>query len=647
MNLRKIWILVLTACLLLGCGCGVQIVEKPAESAPVIAVQDTPSPAPTAEPTPAPSAAPSPEQTPLPTAEPAPDPTSEPGPEPTAEPTPEPTPEPAAANYRRGLYSYDDLEYQRPDYDALAAGIEEIRTMLTDGTDSETIRDAYDAIGEEFKVLNNAYSLASLYFAMDVNDEYYARESEDIVEQYTRFQVLSTELEIDIYNSEHRDTVFWDWTEDDFEFLRIAEKLYDDEYVLLNTRLEEIKTAYWEAMSNTTFSYGGEEYTLAELDSLDVSEQVYYSLMNDYYRNLNDVVGELYLEFIGIEKQIAAKAGYDSYPEFSYEFEYSRDYTPADALALGDAVKEYVVGEFNALYSGFSPLEYSGLMQALSAADQISKRREHIDAFVDEISPEMREAYNYLMEYQLSILTDSDTSQDGAYTTYLPVYDVPFIFLHEQDSYSDISNFIHEFGHFYTMYLGGWDSANLRSLDVDEICSQANEQLFLPYYHRYTKLDTYNGIVKYQMIDALSSMVEGCLYDEFQQYVYTHDIGSVEELNEAYRSISRSYGIEDDYYYVDLGYVWVDIMHNFESPMYYISYATSIIPSLEILEISMTDREEAIRIYNELVRSDPELTFSETLDELGLGSPFDDETIVKVVNAVVDLTGVGKHVTLR
>ncbi len=62
------------------------------------------------------------------------------------------------------------------------------------------------------------------------------------------------------------------------------------------------------------------------------------------------------------------------------------------------------------------------------------------------------------------------------------------------------------------------------------------------------------------------------------------------------------------------------------------------------MKISLEDREEAIRVYNQVVRSDPSLTFSETLEEAGLGSPFDEETIVKVVNAIVDLTGVGKHV---
>ena len=640
MNLRRVWILLLAVCMLLSCGCAVRVVEKPSASAPVIAVQDTPSPVPTREPSPVPS--PTPGYAPSPTPEPTSEPTSEPAP--SAEPTPSPTPEPVSTEYRRGLYSFDDLIYERPDYDALSGKIEDIQTMLTDGTDSETIRDAYDALSEDLRVLNNAYSMAGLFSAVDVNDEFYSAETEAITEKYSEFQVLTTKMEIEIYESEHRDVVFYDWSEEDFEYLRIAEKLYDEEYVRLNTRLEEITNAYWDAQSNTTFTYRGEEYTLAELDGLNVNEDTYYSLMNDYYRNLNAVVGELYLELIGIEKQIAAKAGYDNYVDFSYDFEYSRDYSPEDALAMAEVVKKYAVKEMEDLYSGFSTMEYSGLMQAMNAEDQIFRRREHIDAYVDEISPEMREAYNYLREYQLSILTNSDTSQDGAYTTYLPTYDVPFIYLHENGGYGDISNFVHEFGHFYCNYLGGWDAANLMSLDVAEICSQANELLFLPYYHRYNKLDTYNGIVKYQMISALDSMIEGCLYDEFQQYVFSHDISSVEELNEAYRTISSSYGIGDDYYYVDLGYVWVDVMHNFEAPMYYISYATSIVPSLEIMEISLEDREEAIRVYNKVARSDPELTFSETLEEIGLGSPFDEETIAKVVNAIVDLTGVGKHV---
>ena len=630
MTLKKAMILLLAAVMLVSCGC--TIVKKPGPTAPAISVQDTP----------APTEMPAPTGTPTPTAEPT--------PEPTVAPTPEPTPEPTPAEfegYRRGLYSFDDLVYERPDFDKIASEIEKVRIMVTDGSSSEDILAAYEALDEEFYTINNAYAIASLFSSMDTSDEYYSSEEELLAEKSSELQVLGTKLEIAIYESEHRDVVFYDWTEEDFAYLRIAEKLYDDEYVALNTRLEGITTEYWNAQTDTTVSYRGVEYTRDELDELDIDAETYYTLLNDYYRNLNAVAGELYLELVGIEKRIAEKAGFDNYAEFAYEFEYERDYTVEDAAELSAAVKKYCVDELESLYSGLTNPERLGLQTAFNGTNQLEKRREYIEEYVHEISPNMVEAYNYLVEYQLSVLTDSPVSRAGAYTTFMPTYDIPFIYIQEGGGFYDVTTFIHEFGHFYSNYMGGRETAYNMSLDTKEICSQANELLFLPYYGKYYKPDTYTGVVKYQMINALSSLIEGCLYDAFQQYVFSHDLKTVEEINEAFCEISRSYGMGDDYYYVDLDYVWVDVLHNFEVPMYYISYATSIVPALQVMELSLTDRQKAIDVYNDIVASDPELSFSQVVAEAGLGDPFDEKTIADVVNAIVDYTGVGSHVSVH
>ncbi len=637
MKLKKALTLLLAAVIFMTGGCS--IVPKPEATAPVISVQDPTSPAPTIVPTPEPDPTASPE--------PSPEPTSAPTPEATAEPAPEPTPEAAETDgYRRGLYSFDDLTYERPDFDGLAAEIEAVRTMVTDGTSSEDILAAYEALDESFYRINNAYAIASLYASIDTTDEYYSAEEELITEKRSELQVLATKLEIDIYESEHRDVVFYDWTEEDFAYLRIAEKLYDDEYVMLNTRLEAITNAYWDAQTDTTVEYNGVRYTRDELDELDIDSDTYYSLLNDYYRGLNSVVGELYLELIEIEKKIAAKAGFDSYPEFSYQFEYERDYGLEEAAQLSAAVKKYCVDLLESLYNGLSNAERVGLQTAFNGKNQLEKRKEYIEEYVHEISPDMVEAYNYLVEYQLSVLTDDPISRDGAYTTFMPTYDIPFIYIREEGGFYDVTTFIHEFGHFYSNYMGGRDTAYSMSLDTQEICSQANELLFLPYFGRYYKPDTYAGVVKYQMINALSSLIDGCLYDEFQQYVFSHDLKTVEEINRAYSEISRSYGIGEDYYYVDLDYVWVDVLHNFEVPMYYISYATSIVPALQIMELSLTDRQKAIDVYNDIVNSDPDMSFSEVVAQSGLGDPFDEQTIVDVVNAIVDYTGAGHHVSV-
>ena len=624
--LKKACILLLAFTLLLGCGC--TIVQKPEPTKPAIALQETPSPEPAA--TPAPTDLPTPEPTPEPTAE------------PTPEPAPEPTPETGeSTGYRRGLCSFDVLSYERPDFDSLAARIEEIRAMVTDGTPSEDILEAYEALDEAFYEINNAYAIASLYSAIDTTDEYYSSEEELLAEKSSELQVLATKLEIDIYESEHRDIVFYDWTEEDFAYLRIAEKLYDDEYVTLNTRLEGITTEYWNAQTETTVEYRGKAYTMDELEELNIDDDTYYSLLNEYYRNLNAVAGELYLELIGIEKRIAAKTGFDNYAEFAYAFEYERDYTVEDAAELSAAVKKYCVDALEDLYGSLTNPERLGLQTAFNGKNQLEKRREYIEEYVREISPDMVEAYNYLVEYQLSVITDSPVSRAGAYTTFMPTYDIPFIYLQEEGGFYDVTTFIHEFGHFYSNYMGGRETAYNMSLDTKEICSQANELLFLPYYGKYYKPDTYAGVVKYQMINALSSLIQGCLYDEFQQYVFSHDLQTVEEINEAYCEISRSYGMGDAYYYVDLDYVWVDVLHNFEVPMYYISYATSIVPALQIMELSLTDRQKAIDVYNDIVASDPDMSFSEVLAMAGLADPFDEQTIAGVVDAILDYTGIG------
>ena len=632
MKLKSIPILLLAVCLLLSSGCGVRIVEKPEPSQPTISVQ-----------TPAPTAAATPTHVPKPTPTPAP--TAAPTPVPTPETTPAPTPVPPEnEGYRRGLVSFDEFIYEQPDFDAIAADVETVRAMLTDGSDGKAIHEAYDALDEEFYTIHNAYAIAQIYSALDVTDEYYSSESELIAEKTSELQVLATKLEIAIAESEFRDEVFHDWTDEDFRHLEIAEKLYDDEYVTLNTRLETLKNEYWNAMSAPCVEYEGKSCTLADLDALGVDDDTYYTLMNEGYGNLNASVGSLYLELIGIEKRIAEKAGYDSYPAFSYDYEYERDYTPEDAAALSAAVKKYAADELQAMYRGFTSAEYTSLKQLLSTGDELSRRFSDIEAFVNEISPDMKEAFDYLIQYELSVLTTEENSQDGAYTTFLPTFDVPFIFMHEDESVLDLFTFIHEFGHFYCNYLGGRDAAYDKCLDVDEICSQANEMLFLPYCNRFYKSNAYNAIVKYQMLNALNALVTGCLYDEFQQYVFTHDVTTVEELNEAYRTISESYGIGGDFYYVDLGYVWIDVHHNFAAPMYYISYATSIVPALQIMEISADNRQEAIRIYNCVVSGDPEFSFSEALEEAGLASPFEEQTVVDVINAIVDGTGVGTHV---
>ena len=197
-------------------------------------------------------------------------------------------------------------------------------------------------------------------------------------------------------------------------------------------------------------------------------------------------------------------------------------------------------------------------------------------------------------------------------------------------SYSTAFTFVHEFGHYYAdIYTGGGDF----SMDHAETHSQGNEMLFLAWLKDNCPKgaeDGYKLIQMEQLIDILQTIVQSTIVDEFEQAVYSNTYGNGEFKNgikasqygELYSAIVESYGdgmldlLGDEY--------WLFVV--VDSSAYYISYAMSALPSLEIYVKAMTDGLDTARdTYFKLftcVNSQSEITYSEALTAAGLDSPF-------------------------
>ena len=114
-----------------------------------------------------------------------------------------------------------------------------------------------------------------------------------------------------------------------------------------------------------------------------------------------------------------------------------------------------------------------------------------------------------------------------------------------------------------------------------------------------------------------------------------------DEANEAFSQLAEEYSL--DYGYEIEPYLWTAVHHNFTSPFYYISYAMSAIPSLEIYALSLEDRSEAIHVYLNIVDENGYRPFLNCLSDNDLASPFEEEaylcieTLVK--NTIASLAG--------
>lgn len=329
---------------------------------------------------------------------------------------------------------------------------------------------------------------------------------------------------------------------------------------------------------------------------------------------LNAKTGAIFLELVAIRGEIAELGGYDNFVDYAYENYYARDYTPEDAAVLCGRIKPLAQKYFeNCCYSS---VFYDSL-----GPEEIFTAQELLDlleTYTARLSPQMTEALEYMRTYGLYMLEDSHTITDMGFTTTLPSYGAPFLYNSLYGNIYDVGTIIHEFGHYYDAYCTPQPNllTDAGSYDIFEIHSTGLEALFYDWYDEI--FPTKSDAARIHCLDGLMyNVISGCIFDEFQQYVYTHPDMTVDEVNQAYARICESYGYpmwsQSSYYY------WMYVTHNFESPLYYISYAASSLASLQLWGIAREEPERAARLYLELVsRGAYDIGYCELLQEIGL-----------------------------
>ena len=402
-----------------------------------------------------------------------------------------------------------------------------------------------------------------------------------------------------------------------------------DRQIALSEEDNEQVADYWAALyGDYTYFYQGESWTLARLedeaDGLDAA--AYLAIYSGLAQAKNQAAGATLLEMIPLRNQMAAACGYDTFPEYAYTETYGRDYTVADAQALHRLVKDYIVPVETAYLSyRYYDLDQTGL-DRYAHADQEAKL-DAVEPCMDQVSGELGELFRYMRKSHLCDIEASDTKLDVGFTVNLPSYHSAFLFNQPQGTYYDLKTVIHEFGHFSAFCLAPSDDF---PVDVAEIHSQGLEMLFLPYAGELFGADG-GTFACAQLSDLISAVVEGCLYDEFQIYLYSHPSLTLSEINQAFLELAQEYGYSP---YPGLEYQWVDVSHTFESPLYYLSYATSALSALDLFLRSQEDYDAAVDTYLDLIAGSDGSGYRATVQAAGLSDVFQEESVAALAGAL-------------
>ena len=360
----------------------------------------------------------------------------------------------------------------------------------------------------------------------------------------------------------------------------------------------------------------------------------YNALIMEYlsYDEETEKIGALYRELVDLHNEEAQIVGYKDYADYAYEASYGRDFTPDDAAALCEAVKPYARQYFGSLY-------YNEATYADFSADTDLTEQELVGLvtqYMPRVSDDAAKAAAYMEKHGLYFMDSAERVSDLGFTTTFDQYNAPFIYLALYGDQNDIQSMFHEFGHYYDAYVNPVPDLLLSvgSLDIFEIHSTGMEALSTGWYEDIYGEDA--DLARIRFLDsALYTVFSGCLFDEFQRVVYADPTLTPEQISQTFVTIARSYGLRS--FGKEFSHYWMQVNHNFESPFYYISYAVSMLASLQIYEMAENDWAAAADFYNDLVSLGAyDYTYCELLEKVGLEC-FTDGLPACVSQAVEDM----------
>ena len=481
------------------------------------------------------------------------------------------------------------------------ASIAQLETYIDEGKNRK-ILSAFEEMDEKTDYITHQYVSAEIGYYSDLDDDTaYANyvEAEDI---YMDMREECVRVMRKLYDSDlsAKNKIFADWTKQQLKDLETA----NEDVIALERRQNELLREYLE---------------LEDPESKAWSE----------------AVEDIYYDHVAIGQQLAAYYGHDNFYDYLAGEIYMREYTEAQREAFRKNVKEQILPFYLEVAA-----RYDEKRDALTQEqkDQLKALRKdaclvdnvYLTGYIDSYPEEMRTIMHNLFDREAAVYTQADSAHVVAFTNYSEYYDQPYVFY--GNNAQDLLTVVHELGHYASFY--HFTDATL-PYDTCEVHSQANEWLMLHYLNGEIDPDVYEAFLLWRLDYGLSTIVVCTVVDEFEELVYRQNaLHSPEEFRailyrvlDEYETIDGVMDYEDFYIYTQ--YVTM------ESPVYYLSYATSELVSMLFYTIAEEQGyEEAQEIYINLCLETPiGEVFFDTLMDVGLPNPFETDTVREIIHA--------------
>ena len=554
------------------------------------------------------------------------------------------------------MEKFCEMQYVRPDGEALLQKIREATMQLRDSGDFETAKTIFWSVQEEATHFETMSSLAYVRNTINTKDAFYEKEMEYLFGIQPRLNV-----EMKAFHEVLLASAFLADFEKELGELYVQQikadiRLTDACNVELQVKESMLKQEYSKTAAAPTTQFHGEELNFYGLLKKMQSDNrlIRKEAMEAWaalYESISEKLDSIYTELMKLRLQMAENLGFSSYEEMVFLKMGRYTYTPEDLAVFRRQVCEHVVPICEKLFEnqrqrlGIDTLHYydESIVFPDGNAMPIGTTQELLEKagkMYREISKETGDFFDFMLAYDLFDLETRNGKQQGGYCTTFPDYKAPFIFSNFNGTDADIDVLTHEAGHSFEAYEAmrriPLTEQTFSTSEVAEIHSMSMEFFTYPWMELFfgEHAEKYR---KSHLWDALECVPYMACVDEFQHRVYEEKLFDAMERRKVWSELEKKYMPWRDYdgnAFLENGGFWMQKQHIFMEPFYYIDYALARFGSLEYYGHMMQDYQSAWEDYYHLCCAGGSRSYPELLKIGNLSSPLEEGTVKKILDSI-------------
>jgi oligoendopeptidase F len=432
-------------------------------------------------------------------------------------------------------------------------------------------------------------------------------------------------------------------------------EIFREENVPLFVEERELSNKYGEIISKIAINFRGEEKTFSQMivflkdKDRNVREEAWRARYEKLKENA-DTLDKVFDELKEIREKEANNAGFDNYRDFKHMEKGRFSYSPKDLLKFHDSVEKVIVPfvkKRNEIRK--SKLSLNILRPwdtAVETDGKTLKPFETIDEFVNKAITVLNDANpdfgKNLLKMKVSGFLDLENRKGkapGGYNFALSERASSFIFMNAIRLNSDVRTLLHESGHAMHSTL----TAPIKvfyfkeyPMEVAELASMSMELFTVDHLNRFYSNDKDLKKAKREQLEGTLNFLPWCMtVDAFQHWIYTTPHTAIERREYFKSLIERFNGGVDWSGLEDVEKIlWMQQLHIFEAPFYYIEYGMSQLGALAVYRNYKKDPVKAIEQYENFLKLGYTKSVSELYNVAGIQFNFSSDYISGLVDFV-------------